>query len=210
MAHLNSDESQEASHWKRALLPTKVEIYSLLTGCFLILLALNTLPVIRTIDGVNYTLTTEYIRGFVEKILAPTNNQDASKILTVILWMAIGMVMYIFVWVVSSLIANYRKDIPMTHGMVLPRGYNSGDAWHETILKFVIRILATIFFLYWIYILLAAILPYTSLLFINSLADFSIKSIPTVLVATAMLAGAVYTLFVFARCVILRERVFVS
>lgn len=210
MAHTTSDESQEITHWKRALLPTKVEVYSLLIGCFLLLFALNTLPVIRTIDGVNYALTTEYIRGYVEKILAPTNNQQGSQILTVLLWMVIGMVMYILVWVIVSLISNYRKDIPDTKGMVLPRGYDSGSAWHETILKIIIRLLSTIFLLYWIYLLLAAILPYTSLIFINSLADFSIKSAATVLVATAMLAAAVFAMFVFARCVVLRERVFFS
>ncbi len=208
MAHTTREEKDDSAHFRRALLPTLAETIALLSGSLLFLIALNLIPAVRFFNDVNYSMVTDYVRETVEKVLAPTDNQGTSRILTVVLWMVVGMIAYIIVWFVGSMIANYRRDITETRGMTLPANFNRDDAWHETILRIIIRVLTSIALLYWIYLLLAAILPYASSLFLANITDFGISSLAALVLSVLILAGSIFVAMIFARCMVLRERVF--
>ncbi len=63
-------------------------------------------------------------------------------------------------------------------------------------------------FLYWLYMLLAGILPYASITFLESITHFSLKPVSMVAMSTGILAGSLFVAMVFARCIVLRVRVF--
>lgn len=210
MPHTTREESEDSHHIKKAFVPSRTERWALPLTSFLVLLGLNLLPAIRSQNGANYAIASDFIREWIEKALAPTNNQQASQILTIIFWMVIGAAVYIILWILMSLIANYRRDVLTTRGMILPAGYNKDAAWHETLLRMLVRIMSTLVFLYWIYLLLAGILPYTSVLFLNSVTELTIKSVLQAGAAVLILAGSLFMASIFARCVVLRERVFGS
>jgi len=208
MSHNTHAESHELERLKRAFIPSKIEILSLSLGSSFVLLVLNLLPAIRQFNGTNYALMTEYIREVMEKLLAPTNNQSSSVVLTIIFWMVVGMFVYIIIWIVGNLISNYRRDILNTKNMVLPITYNKNSGWHETFLRMLVRALSTIMFLYWAYLLFAGILPNASAMFLDSFNEFSIRSILQIIGSIIVLSLSVFVATVFARCIFLRERVF--
>lgn len=208
MAHTAHEELAEGDHLKRAFVPTRVELSALLITSFLLLLTLNVLPAIQSVASANYTMLTEYIREIIERLLAPTNNQQASVVLTAVFWMAIGIIVYLVIWVIASTYASYRGDVVHTKGMVLPASYNKHAAWHETLFRWCVRILATLMFLYWSYLFLASILPFTSQLFLASFSVMSAYSVVTAIGSVVLLAASLFAAIVLSRCIVLRERVF--
>lgn len=210
MASSTQENIKDLSRFKRAFLPTRIEAASLLIGSFLFLLIINTFSFFRTIGGENYTLASELIRSYIERLLAPTDNQQGSQILTVVFWMFIGIMAYLIVWIIVSVIQAYNSDVHGSKRLVLPQGSSSKRIFHEYVLRLAIRILATIMFLYWIYLLLAGFLPYASQTFLKSMTDISLKNLLWTGWSVLVLAGSVFVAVIFARCIVLRERVFGS
>ncbi len=210
MADFPEQQNQDSKRLKRAFIPSPLEIAVLMIGSFLFLVAVNSLPAFRSVDGANYELVIGYIQDVAEKLLAPVNNQQGSTVLTVLFWMVIGMAVYFSLWIINGLITSYRSDVTRTKGMIVPRGYSDKKVFHETVLRLTVRVFSTGLFLYWIYLLFAGILPYASSTFLNSITDFSLKSIGMVVASTAILAGSIFVAIVFTRCIVLRDRVFGS
>lgn len=210
MSHTIHEESLESEHVKRAFIPSKTEALGLLGGSFLALLSLNMLKAVRVFGNVDYSQLTLYLQDKIEKLLAPTNNQRASTVLTMVLWMTIGVAMYIIVWTIARWLASYRRDVAETKGMVLPANFDKNADWHQSVFRIAVRLLSTIAFLYWLYLLLAWILPFASGLFLDSIKALSVDSIAAVIIAVVSLAGSIFVAMVFARCIVLRERVFES
>ncbi len=210
MPHTINAESDESDRLKKAFIPSKQEITALLTGSFFVLLILNSFPAIKQINNASYVLITEFIREAIEKIVAPTNNQQGSKILTVVFWMVVGMFVYVIIYVIANIISNYRNDVVNTGGMILPANSKKEKVWHETILRIIVRVLATVMFFYWLYLLLAGILPNASTMFLNAFTELTVISVLQATSAVVILALSVFVAMLFARCIVLRERVFGS
>lgn len=211
MPHTTREEDEEGHHVRRALLPTLPEILILLIGSFLVLVVLNVLPAVKNnLDGQDYTMFSEFVQSHVERILAPTNNQQGSTVLTIAFWMVVGIISYLLVWIVGSTIAAYRSDVTVSRNIILPQGASKSKVKHEVFLRMLVRLFATIMFFYWLYLLLASIVPYSSGLFLEHLGDLNIRATAMVAWGTIALAASVFMLMIYARCIVLRERVFTS
>lgn len=208
MTHSTHDDMNEATRLRRAFVPSLAEFILLVLGSLISLVLLNVLPAVRSVGGTNYLLAVEYMQSWVERLLAPTNNQQASQVLSIVFWVVIGIIVYVIVWLLITQLKNYRSDVVGTKGMVVPNSKQSLPALSESVARILVRILSTLLFLYWQYLFFAAILPYASDLTLRGFTSMDIVSVWYVASATFIVAGSVFMTFVFARCVVLRERVF--
>jgi hypothetical protein len=210
MATSTQENIKDTSRFRRAFLPTPFEAVTLVVGSFIFLLAINSISFFRSIGEQNYSQVSDFISTYVEKLLAPTNNQQASRILTVFFWMFIGIMAYLAVWVISGLIRAYNSDVHSSRHWIMPQGSSRSKIFNEFILRLVVRLLATIMFFYWIYLLLVGILPYASYTFLESITHMTINGTVLLVWSVLALAGSVFVAMIFARCIVLRERVFGS
>lgn len=211
MPHTTREETQEGQRFRRAILPTLNESLVLLIGSFLFLVAINAIPAFRNnVDGQEYSMFSDFMKSNAERLLAPTNNQQGSTILTIALWMVVGIIAYVVVTIIVSTVRAYRSDVKITRDLILPQGVSASKSSHEFFLRLLVRLFATIMFLYWLYLIFASILPYTSDLIINNLGTWTVSSVSYVLLAPIVLAASIFMTMIYARCIVLRERVFNS
>ena len=210
MAASTQENIKDTSRFRRAFLPTPVEVVALTLISFFFLLAVNTFSVFRVIGGKNYDQATELIRTYMERLLAPTNNQQGSQILTVLFCMFIGIIAYFVVWGITGLIKTYGSDVKGSKRFVMPQGASRTKIFDEFVQRLFLRVLATIMFVYWLYLLLAGILPKISEVFLENITTFSLASVTKVGLSVLALAASIFVAMIFARCIVLRERVFSS
>ncbi len=210
MTHSVTDSTQEREHFRRALLPSKMELIVLPILSFLFLVLINSTTYLRSVDGTEYTLAIEYTQVRFKEALKFADQQISSMILTVVLWMFIGVVVYVLLWFAISSYKAYKDDMTPTKGMVLPRGYRSSSVIHEAIARICLRVIAGVLLMFWVYMLFAEMLPYASSMLLEGMMSFSLLSVLRVIWAVIILTGSVFIVFVLARFVVLRERVFSS
>lgn len=207
MAYIKSNENQK-SELKRTFVPTKIELAVLPIVSLVVLLLLNALQAIKSVDGGQYVLVPEYIQGYVQKILEPTNSQFGNTFFTFVFWMVIGILTYMLIWVISTLLVAYKNDKPWNGHMVLPNNFNKDKAGHEILTRFLVRTLALLALLTWSYLFLTKLFPNVSSSFLDNMTDFNIVSLIKIIYNVVSLSVFLYVFSILTRFVLLRSRVF--
>ncbi len=203
-------ESQniDTKRTNRAFTPSKLELIALPIFSLLFLTGSNAFTYFRTVDDVNYLVVTDYMQarfrsalGTIDELLGPTA-------LTVLFWMVVGLVVYVIAWLIYTTYTAYKNDIPVTRGMVVPKEYNQSKVLHESIARFLVRLIATILFVVWMYTFFAEILPYASRTYLAAITSFSLSSLGMIVWSVLLLSASVFSFFLLVRCIVLRDRVF--
>lgn len=201
-------EEEQNPHTKRAFTPTKMELIVLPIVSFLFLIAANTFTYFRTVDDTNYLIVTDYMQlrfrsalGTIDELLGPTT-------LTIAFWMVIGLIVYIIAWLSYTTYVAYKNDIPITKGMVVPKEYNRSKVLHESIVRFLTRLISTILFVAWLYFFFAEALPAISILFLDGITRLGFEATISVVWSVAALSLSIFIFSLLIRCMVLRDRVF--
>ena len=197
-------------HAKRAFIPTIFEIVVLTFVSLAALIAVNILPALRAGHVEDYSLFSDYTRDFVERLVAPIENQQTSNIIVIMLWLSVGVISYLVVWVIATIIHAYQNDLPPSHGFILPRGIIQRKVWYSALGRVLVRVLATIGLLYWTYLLLGSIFPFASSSFLEAVTELP-QMWPLVILSSVLLTAiSLFVTIILLRSIFLRERVFGS
>lgn len=203
--------STDSNRTRHAFIPTKIEAIVIPIAVFLFLVLSNSMTFLQSIDGKTYPLFTEYIQARSHSFLETLDRVVGPKVPLLLFWMAVGIVTYVLCWLIYSVYTTYRSDVrSIKKDMVAPANYNESKAWHENIARFFTRIIAAILLIFWIYLLLTQMLPSTTDIFLDHLTNFRLISVPYIILSVLTLSGAIFVVSLLARCVVLRDRVFVS
>lgn len=198
----------DVDHSNRAFRPTLVETVSLLFISLMALIFVNLLPALSAERSTEYTEITSYTKDFIERTVAPVENQQTSNIMVLAFWSAVGVALYVIVWLIATVIHGYKNDLPPSKSFVMPQGMIHQGIWYSAIGRVLVRFLATLGFLYWLYLLLGSIFPFVSSNFLDALTDLPNIWPLVVLSSVILLAISLYVAVILARCIFLRERVF--
>lgn len=204
--------TMEVDHSKRAFIPTVFEIAMLTLISILALALVNLLPALRAGQVENYSLYGGYLGDFIENLIAPIENQQTSNIIVIGFWATVGLISYIVVWAVINVIHAYKNDIPPSKakGFIMPRNSEQKDIWYSSLGRVLIRVLASLGLLYWLYLLLGSIFPFASSNFLLAVTELPRMWPVAVLSSIVLLVISLYVMIILARCIFLRERVFQS
>ncbi len=200
----------ETEHTKRAFTPTKVELIVLPIISLLFLVASNTFTYFRTVDNVNYIIVTDYMQLRFKSALSTLDELLGATLLTVAFWMIIGLIVYIIAWLSYTMYVTYKNEIPITKGMALPKEYNRSKVLHDSIARFLTRVISTVLFVIWLYVFFAEILPFISITFLNGITAAGLGFLVPVVWSVVALAGSIFIFSLLIRCMVLRDRVFGS
>lgn len=193
----------------RVFLPTPTELISLFILSFLALVLINSFSFLRTVEGQNYTLVIEYIQIRVREALTYVDGILGPTIPLVILWMFIGMIVYLILWFMIGAWRAWREDLPPDGpGMIVPKEYSHAKGLRRTILRILLRTTVGVLLLVWFFIFFASVLPKINSMFLEGSTE--LKRAWLCLVASALLAGSLFIMAILARCLVMRTRVFES
>lgn len=190
--------------------PTLYEaIFLTLIGAALLITAV-VLSALKSYDVLNYNFFSTTAKNFVDTRLNFLNTPRWSTILTFVLWMICGILVYLAVWFVSIVFISYREDSLPLRGFLTPRGYKRDKEIFTVVARGLIRFLAILLSIIWFVVLLSTILPYLTIVFAGALSPFTFRSPPTLLVVSALLGAGLFVLLVCMRFIFLRKRLFAS
>ena len=189
--------------------PTWYELAYLFISSFAVLTFSIIVPILRQFDATNYHFIGDTTGTFIAKYLVKLNNPHLVKPITLLLWMLIGALVYLLLWVVITTFKTYEDDISPLHGLVVPRGYTRHRELTTIIARVLLRTFAGIGFIFWVVIFFGGTLPYSNATFLDSLSHLSIMSIPQVLFATVQVTVSIYAFIVLIRLLLLRKRIFI-
>lgn len=188
--------------------PTKLELFALITSSLAILVLLNMMSAVKKVNAGDYVQVSEYIKSYVQKFLEPTESRFGATIFTFLFWMVIGILSYMFVWVIVTIYISYKNDRPWDGHMILPKDFSKSRAGHEVLTRFLIRTLALLSLLFWLYLFFVKLLPSASNMFLESVGEFNLESVFKFFFSILSLAGSMFVVSILARFVMLRTRVF--
>lgn len=173
------------------------------------LLVINSFSYIKDANDVVYAEATDYIDARFREFLSVIDRYIGATLPTVFFWMFVGMIVYVIGWVGFSAYVAYRDDIPRTKGMILPRGANKSKLFRESIAHFLVRTISFVLLAYWIFMLVTEIIPLTSDMFLGEEGQGIAMRIFTAIGSVVILALSLFVCFVLARCVVMRDRIFI-
>lgn len=204
------DYTNDSKRTLHAFIPTKVEAIVIPIAVFLFLLLSHSTTFLQSIDGKSYPLFAEYVEAQSHNALETLDRVVGPRIPLLLFWMVIGIVTYTLCWLLYSVYTTYRSDVrSIKKGMIAPADYNETKAWHENLARFFTRIIAGILLIFWIYLLLTQMLPNTTDIFLDHITNLRLESALYILLSVLALSGAVFVVFLLARCIVLRDRVFI-
>lgn len=205
------EDPADSKRTLHAFIPSKLEAIIIPIAVFLFLLLANSMTLLQTIDGKNYPRFTEYLQVRAHNVLDAIDRSVGPRVPLILFWMTIGIIVYVICWFTYSAYSTYKSDVrSIKKGMIAPANYNESKAWHENLARFLTRLIAAVLLVFWLYLLLTQMLPNASNTFLQHMADFSIASIPHLVLSVGVISLAVFAISVLARCIVLRDRVFVS
>lgn len=175
-------------------------------GCLLTLSV--TLDSFRDYDSKNGNFFSISVKNFIDRYLSGFNTPHWSVIITFLLWMICGILVYLATWFSVNVILSYREDSLPQQGFLTPRGYHRGAETFAAVARGLVRFLAIIATIVWLIFLLRSILPYLTSVFTVSLANINFRTPPSLLAASVLLGAALYGLIVCIRYIFLRKRIF--
>ena len=193
---------------KTLFVPSLYELEYLFITSFAVLTLALIVPALRQFDATNYHFIGDITGSFISRYLVKLNNPSLVKPITIIVWMIIGALVYLVLWMVITTFKTYGDDISPLHGLVVPRGYNRSREKHTIIARVVTRTLAVAGFIAWLVIFFGGTLPYCNAIFLTTLSHVSVLSFLKALFATVQVTVSLYTFIVLIRLVLLRKRIF--
>lgn len=203
------DKSDNSKRTLHAFIPSKLEVIIIPIAVFLFLVLSNSFSLLQTIDGKSYPLLTEYMEVQIRSALRSLDQAVGPQIPLILFWMIIGIIVYILCWFAYNFYAAYKNDVSnVEKGLIAPEGFDKSKAWHENLAHFLTRIIAAVLLIFWLYLLFTQILPSMSGVFLEHITNFHIQSIPHILYTVIVLSASTFVVFILARCIVLRDRVF--
>lgn len=199
---------QEVKHILKAVIPTKVEIISLICASFVFLGLSAALDYFQAIDSSSYAQVGANIEITIRDLLSYVDKYIGLTAPTLLFWMLIGTLVYTIIWLAGSTFSAYKDDLPTTKGIMFPRGYKKSNIVHEAVARISMRTAAAILLAGWLYLLFTGIVPSMITTFVTSAESSVHSTIFEAVGSTLILAGSVYIVFVLSRFVLLRDRVF--
>lgn len=192
---------------ERLFIPTKFEIVYLLMASISTLLLISITPILKKSDPDSYHYIGENIGDLISKILTNFNGPKWVPIITVFLWILVGVLVYILLWVCVSLFNAYKSDAPVSR-LIVPRGYKRSSNYFDLLGRLAIRTLAILALIVWIVLFFGATLPKTNTLFVDAFTDFKLSSVLDVASSVLLLMTGYFVIIVLIRLIYLRKRIF--
>lgn len=191
---------------QKIFMPTIYEAVSLsIAGTGLLVLTVI-LSAAKDYDVRNYNFFSTTAKNFIDVQLQFLDTPRWATLLTFILWMICGILVYLAIWFVVTVFKDYREDSLPLHGFLTPRSYNRSGEVFTAVARGLIRFIAIISTIISCFFLLRTITPYLTHVFAAALSPITFSSVPTMVVAGILEGASFYVLIVCLRFVFLRKR----
>ncbi len=195
-----------AKRTQRIYIPTVYEMVSLSIIGAGLLVVIVILSAARDYDVRNYSFFSTTSKNFIDVRLKFLDTPRWATILTFILWMMCGILVYLAIWFVATVFKAYREDSLPLHGFLTPRSYDRSGEVFTAIARGLIRFVAIVASIVWLFFLLRSMTPYLTHVFAAALSPITFSSVPTIIVAGVLEGASIYVLIVCLRFVFLRKR----
>jgi hypothetical protein len=195
---------------KHTLIPTGYEVAGFTTASIALLLVITVVPIIRNVNSPTYEFMSSSIGTWLTDTIQRLNTPRITSILTFVLWALAGALFYILFWSILSLLKSYREDVDPFHGLIVPKDYRANIGLHTRIARIVVRSIAMVAFVVWIWVFFAKLLPFSVNQFVSALTTIDQLSIAGGVLAVLYVAAGLYVFAVSWRLILLRRRVFGS
>jgi hypothetical protein len=193
---------------KRAFLPTAAELLVLGLFSLLFLILINSVTVYKTIDGQSSNMLSDILSRYSRHFGSFVDDHVSATAITFIVWMFIGIGVYTLLWLGAGLLHIYSDEHVETKGRVLPKNFNAAVVLRESVVRILIRLLAVVCLVSWLYFALSNIVPRLSSVFLNDIVRITPLTLISAIWTSMALGLTVFVIFVLARCIVLRDRVF--
>lgn len=192
---------------ERLYVPTKIELVYLFFCSVLTLFLLSVVPILKKSDPATYHYMSDTIGEYISKVLVKLHGHAWSTTITVLLWVILGIFVYIVLWSCASLYNAYKSDV-LPSKVLVPKGYKRSSNNFDLLARIAIRTIALVLFLAWMILFLGATLPRFTALFTESLSSFKWHSLLDIFGSIIVVMVGYFVAMVLVRLIYLRKRIF--
>ena len=192
---------------ERLYVPTKIELVYLFFCSVLTLFLLSVVPILKKSDPATYHYMSDTIGEYISKVLVKLHGHAWSTIITVLLWVFLGIFVYIVLWSCASLYNAYKSDV-LPSKVLVPKGYKRSSNNFDLLARIAIRTIALVLLLAWMILFLGATLPRFTALFTESLSSFKWHSLLDIFGSIIVVMVGYFVAMVLVRLIYLRKRIF--